>query len=173
MNEEDINLEVITIRNIADFDFNGANGARFGGRDYLIPAGATFVAPRHAAEHFAKHLAMAIMLKEAEGRTTKDSLPLWDEAKLNALISKIKVSSVIEEKEVVKTADEKMSDKIKKLNEQIVDTTSDTVEEIPTTVDGAGDVTYKDKAQVIAELKVKGVTFDPRASKTVLEALLK
>lgn len=173
MNEEDINLEVVTIKNIADFDFNGANGARFGGRDYLIPAGATFTAPKHAAEHFAKHLAMAILLKEAEKVGRKDSLPLWDEVKLNDLISKIRISSVREEKEVVKSEDEKVADKIKKLNEKIVDANADVQESIPTTVDGAGDITYKDKAQVIAELTAKGITFDARASKTTLEALLK
>lgn len=172
MNEED-NLEIITIKNIADFDFNGANGARFGGRDYLIPAGETLSAPRHAAEHFAKHLAQAILLKESENKDKKDSLPLWDETKLSALIAKIKVSSVREEKVVVKSEDEKMADKIKKLNEKIVDDSSESISVRADSIDGSEDVSYKDKAQVISELDAKGVSFDRRASKTVLEALLK
>lgn len=179
MNEND--LKIVTVTNISDFDFNGELGARFGGRDYLIPAGKSLTVPFHAGEHFAKHLAQAIIIKGAPIRTDKElagkgsSTPLWNEESIKELMTKILSGSYKEEAPVVKSAEDAMVDKIKQLNETIsedgnMDASSISINTSEST-DGT-EIVYKDKAQIISELKAKGITFDPRSSKTALEALL-
>lgn len=179
MNEE-YDPRIVKVTNISNFTFNGENGARFGGKDFLIEAGGSLVAPFVIADHLAKHLAQAMMLKTAPTRTEAEiggkgsSAPLWDETRLNELKNKIMSGQYTEEKkEAVKSVEQKMVDKIKELNEKITDDSEENVNIPLEDVDEAGDVGYKDKAQVIAELKNRGITFDPRAAKATLEGLLK
>lgn len=178
----DNEYKIVKITNISNFDFNGEKGARFGGKDFLIEAGKFLLVPFHVGEHLAKHLAHAIIISGAPVRTEKElagkgSLaPLWDEARISSLMSQIMTDAYTEEKEIVKSADERMADRIKSLNETLNDDVEGNVSAADLKIDTSekeGSIVVKDKAQVIEELKAKGMAFDPRASKASLEQLLK
>ncbi len=182
MNENDV--QIVRITNIAPFDFTGDLGARFGGRDFFIPAGGSLLTPKTIGEHLAKHLARQILLQKAPIRDAKETdgkgsdRPLWDDAVVGELMAKIMVEVYQEEKPTVKSPDEIMAQKVADLNrvekevEQEKGGNVDASNIVP--VEGtSGDLVYKDKAQVIEELRTKGVQFDARASKTKLEDLLR
>lgn len=182
MNENDV--KIVRITNISNFDFTGELGARYGGRDFFIPAGESLLTPKTIGEHLAKHLARQILLQKAPVRDAKETdgkgsdRPLWDDARIDELKAMIMVDVYQEEKPRVMSPDEAMAQKVADLNrvekevEKEVGGNVDASNIVP--VEGTtGDIVYKDKAQVIAELKAKGVQFDARASKAKLEDLLR
>lgn len=174
-NEKD--LKIVRVNNIYDFDFTGELGARFGGRDFLIPAGGSLLTPLTIGEHLAKHLAQAKLIKDGENRVAKpgdDLVNLWNDAALEKMIKEILTDEMTEPKKAVKSQDDLMEEKIKELN-KVKESDEDNVE-VPESEEETGSeekVTYKDKAQVIAELKKREIVFDPRSPKATLEALLK
>ena len=103
MNENDLRIAKFT--NISDFDFNGDLGARYGGKDYFFAAGESKMVPYFAADHFATHLARAIIIKGAPIRTEAEmggkglNIPLWSESKINELKAKMLTEVYSEEKE--------------------------------------------------------------------------
>jgi len=176
-NEKD--LKIVRVNNIYDFDFDGELGARFGGRDFLIPAGGSLLTPLTLGEHLAKHLAQAYLLKQEKNRVAQpgdESRKLWDDATIEKMMKEILTDELTEPKKAVKSQDDLMEEKIKELN-QVKDEgeEGETAAETPAMelVEGEEKPTYKDKAQVIAELKKRNITFDSRAPKATLEALLK
>lgn len=181
MNEKD--LKIVRVVNPYDFDFDGELGARYGGRDFLIPAGGSLLTPLSVGEHLAKHLAQAKLLLDEKKRVPQpgdETRKLWDDASLEVVIKSLLKDELTQEKPVIKSEDDIMADKIKELNkvaepeeDQLPDAENADGEETPEGEEGAAPVVYKDKAQVIAELKKRNVTFDPRAPKATLEALLK
>lgn len=181
VNENDV--KIVRITNISNFDFTGELGARFGGRDFFIPAGESLLTPKTIGDHLATHLARQILLQKAPVRDAKETdgkgsdRPLWDDARIEELKAMIMVEVYQEEKPRVMSEDEKMAAKIADLNrvEKEVEREKggnvDASGVVP--VEGtAGDIVYKDKSQVIEELKAKGIQFDARASKSKLETLL-
>ncbi len=182
MDENDV--KIVRITNIAPFDFTGELGARYGGRDFFIPAGESLLTPKTIGEHLAKHLARQILLQKAPVRDASEvdgkgsDRPLWDETKIEELMKQIMVDVFQEEKPRVLSEDERMAAKIAELNkaEKENETEKGGNADASSIVPGegtSGDIIYKDKAQVIAELKAKGVQFDARASKAKLEDLLR
>lgn len=182
MNENDI--QIVRVTNISDFDFTGELGARFGGRDFFIPAGGSLLAPKTIGSHLAKHLARQILLKKAPIRDASETdgkgsdRPLWDDTLVGDIMAKIMVEVYQEDKPKVVSPDEAMAQKVADLNrvEKEVEAekggNADASSIVP--VEGtSGDLVYKDKSQVIEELRAKGVAFDARASKSKLEDLLR
>jgi hypothetical protein len=174
----------VRITNIAHFDFTGDLGARYGGRDFFIPAGESLLTPKTIGEHLAKHLARQILIQKAPIRDAKETdgkgsdRPLWDDAQIEDLMKEIMVEVYQEEKPRVLSEDERMAAKIAELNKAEKEAERERGGNVDASsivpVEGTtGDIVYKDKAQVIAELNAKGVQFDARASKQKLEDLLR
>ena len=180
MNDSD--YKIVRITNISDFDFTGELGARFGGRDFDVPAGGNLLVPLTVGNHLAMHLARQILIKKAPIRDASqvdgkgNDRPLWDDAVIDDLKSKIMTEVYEEEKQAPQTEADRMAAKVAELNKVVAEEPA-----VGGNVDASGiqsvdevnsAVVYKDKAEVIAALSEKGVAFDARASKTNLEALL-
>jgi len=185
MNESD--YKIVRITNISDFDFTSELGARFGGRDFFVPAGGSLLTPLTVGDHLATHLARQILIKKAPTRDGSQidgkgsDRPLWDDAIIAELKAKIMVEVYEEEKQNPKTEAERMADKVIELNKVVAP------EPVPTVVGGNTDasgvvpvddnvgsaLTYQDKGQVIEELQKRGIAFDARVGKSKLEELLK
>lgn len=181
MNEND--LKIVRITNISDFDFTGELGARYGGRDFFVPAGGSLLAPLTVGDHLATHLARQIMLKKAPIRDESEvdgkgsDRPLWNEQSIEELKKKILAEVYEEEKPKEISKEEMLAKKVEELNKVI----APTIEEADGNIDASGiiptdsttsEITYKDKAQVIAELTKREVKFNARDSKANLEKLL-
>lgn len=158
------------------FDFNGELGARFDGRDFFIPKGGSLMTPKSVGDHLAKHLAQAIRLayndttvgEKGDGKNVK---PLWNDEIIAVLMKEMVSSVTTEERPQIKSEGQLMAEKVKELN-QSAGTGEEGDEAIPVSSEG-DEVTYKNKQQVIAELEKRNISFDPRAGKATLEALLK
>src|SRR3990167_2525488 len=181
MNESD--YKIVRITNISDFDFTGELGARYGGRDFFIPAGGSLLTPLTVGDHLATHLARQILIKKAPLRDEKQidgkgsDRPLWDDAVIADLKSRIMVDVYEEEKKNPLSEAERMAERVAELNKVVppeaeVGGNADASAIVPVDDSSSSTIVYKDKAQIINELKTKGVSFDARASKTKLEELL-
>ena len=179
MNESD--YKIVRITNISDFDFTGELGARFGGRDFFVPAGGSLLVPLSVGDHLAMHLARQMLIRKAPTRDANQldgkgsDRPLWDDAVISELKSKIMAEVYEEEKKNPLSEADRMAAKVAELNRVVppeVGGNADASGVVPVE-DSNSALAYKDKAQIIQELKTKGVSFDARASKTKLEELLK
>lgn len=194
MNEND--SKVVRVTNISNFDFTGELGARYAGRDFVIPAGKSMLFPYTIGKHLAKHLAHQILLRAAPIRDAKEldgrgsDRPLWDEQSLADLIEKIVSEVYEEEKPPVVSEGDRIAAKVADLNKvekEIEEEAGGNVDASAITPVGGIDadgtqtpssgvsdiIVYKDKAEVIAELNKRGVKYDARSSKAKLEDLLK
>jgi hypothetical protein len=179
MNESD--YKIVRVTNISNFDFTGELGARYGGRDFFVPAGGSILCPLTVGDHLATHLARQILIQKAPTRDANQidgkgsDRPLWDDATIDDLKSKIIVDVYEEEKQNPKSEAERLADKVIELNKVTAPEPSGNIDAsgiVPTESTGSA-LAYKDKAQIISELRAKGVAFDARASKDKLEELLK
>jgi len=180
--------KIVRISNIADFDFTGELGARYGGTDFVILAGKSLLVPLTVGDHLATHLARQILLKKAPIRDAKETdgkgsdRPLWDDQVLADLKAKIMTEVYTEDKPAPVTETERMVQKVKDLNrvEEEVEKENEGGNVDASSIVPAGDdeggadeiIAYKDKGEVINELQKRGITFDARATKSNLEKLL-
>lgn len=179
MNESD--YKIVRITNISDFDFTGELGARYGGRDFFVPAGGSLLVPLTVGDHLAMHLARQMLIRKAPSRDAGQidgkgsDRPLWDDAIISELKSKIMVDVYEEEKKNPLSEADRLAAKVAELNKVVasdVGGNADASGLVPVEDNNSG-IVYKDKAQIIGELRKKGVSFDARASKDKLEELLK
>ncbi len=180
MNESD--YKIVRITNISNFDFTSELGARYGGRDFFIPAGGNLLVPLTLGDHLAKHLARQILIRKAPIRDASQTdgrgpdRPLWDDAIISDLKSQIMTEVYEEEKKTPQTEAERLAAKVAELNKVVPPETiggnADASAIVPVEDNPATAIVYKDKAQIIDELKKKGISFDARASKSKLEDLL-
>lgn len=183
MNESD--YKIVRVTNISDFDFTGELGARFGGRDFFVPVGGSILTPLTIGNHLATHLARQILIRKSPIRDANQvdgrgsDRPLWDDAIIGELKAKIMVEVYEEEKKTPQTEADRLAAKVAELNKVVaVEATAvggnvDASTIVPVEDSSSSAVVYKDKAEVIAELQKKNVSFDARASKSKLEELLK
>jgi hypothetical protein len=176
--------KVVRFTNRTDFDFTSEMGAMYGGVPYFVPRGKSLLMPKPIAEHLATHLARQSFIQKAPIRDEKETdgkgtdRPLWDTVALEKRKQMFLSDEYEEEKPTPKSDAELMAEKIKQLNSTF-DTEAKTEGEpqaltSPTTSDPVSATTspYKDKAEVIAELKKRGIKFDARKNKVELEKLL-
>lgn len=179
---ENNEFKVVRFTNITDFDFTSELGAMYGGKPYFVAAGESLLVPFVLGDHLAKHLAQAILIRNAPIRDARETdgkgsdRPLWDEQAIVELKGKIIKDVYEEERPTVLSEAEKMAKKVEDLNTVVApeETPGGNVDAsgiVPTEIINS-DVVYKDKAQVIAELTKREINFNPRASKKDLEALL-
>jgi hypothetical protein len=176
-------FDVVRVRNISNFVFNG-DPARYHGVAFELAPGEAKLFPYHAGKHLARSLARQIMLRKAPIRDGKETdgkgsdRPLWDDQVIGDLMAKIMTDSYSEEKPSAVSEEEKLKQKVSELNkaerahEQEVSGGNAPFDGVPTE-GNSGDIVYKDKAQVIAELEKRGKRFDARAKKSTLEEMLK
>jgi len=178
MNESD--YKIVRITNISDFDFTGELGARFGGRDFFVPAGGSLLVPLTVGNHLATHLARQILIRKAPTRDQGQvdgkgsDRPLWDDAKISELKSRIMVDMYEEEKKTPQSEADRLAAKVEELNKVVTPEVGGNVDasSVVPVENTTSALTYQDKAQIIEELRKRGVSFDARASKTNLEQLL-
>jgi len=169
-------VKVVTFRNISTFDFTPALGAMFNSRPIFgkakvgcIGIGEELFFPYHIGRRLAINLAKAMLVAlipapeygkgDPAQQGTKSS---FGDEEVNKLVNSILISEYKEKAPIQESETEKLLKKFEELNK--------TVEELKgknITPEG-----FKDKAQVIAELEKKGITFDRRKSKADLEKLL-
>ena len=184
MNESD--YKIVRLTNISEFDFTGELGACYGGRDFFVPAGGSLLCPLTVGDHLATHLARQILIKKApirdgnqiDGKGT--DRPLWDDAVIDELKSKIIAEVYEEEKKTPLTEEERLAQKVVELNKVVAPTEEEKQDGnvdasgiVPAEDSSGSELAYKDKAQVIEELKKKEIPFDARLGKSKLEELLK
>lgn len=177
---------IVRVTNISNFDFTGEMGARYGGRDFAIPAGKSLVCTLTVGDIIATHLARQIIIRQAPIRDEKElngkgtDRPLWTPETLAALKAKILTREGEEPRQPVLSEADRQAAKIAELNKEFPETSApDQIigEDAPNTRGAAEEgqgpaVVYKDKAEVIQALKARGITHNPRDSKAKLEALL-
>lgn len=158
--------KIVRVTNISNFDFTAEMGAMYGGVPYFVPAGKSLLMPMPVGKHIATHLARQIMLRKAPTRDDREidgkgsDRKLWDAAGVDELVAKI-VTNVYEEQVAAPQSEAQiLAAKVEELNK----TTP------PETTVSA--TTYKDKAEVIAELEKRSIPFNPRTTKANLEKLL-
>lgn len=158
--------KILKVNNISNFDFTPDMGAMYDGVSYPLRAGGHLLAPYTVAHHLAKHLANQIILQKAPIRDEKETdgkgsqRALITEEAIDELKSKILTDAYEEEKQPVLTPAQVTANKMEELNKNAD----------PETPAKEG---YKDKAEVIAELEKRGITFNARLGKVKLEELLK
>jgi len=170
--------KVVMFTNITDTDFSHP----FGGQPFFVKAGETVAFPYDLGKHLARHLARRIFLDADKSPRTYDAnhpdtrsgvgAPLWNEDTESAMVEKILGKTYEQEVPDKKSEIEILQEQVKALNEQFNKGKQQDEAEliIPDSVANSG--TYKDKAEVIAELTLKGIKFDARQSKAKLEELL-
>lgn len=180
MNDND--LKVVRITNISNFDFTGELGARYAGRDFFVAAGKSMLVPFTLGDHLATHLARQILLKEAPIRDSSQmdgkgsDRPLWNDQIIEELKRKIMTDVYEEQRAPVISEADRMTEKVKELNKLTAlteDGGNSDASGLTSTEGTNGEITYKDKSEVIAELQKRGTKFDARATKANLEMLLK
>lgn len=162
-------LVIVTIKNIADFDFTPELGAMFAQRPFFIKQGDTLQAPEPAGYRLAVNLAKAILNKriptpEYGKGDDRSSLGVYSDEDVQKLVAQIIVGSTREEKAPVLSESDRIAQKIEELNKL-----KETLEEKFMKSDGSS---FNDKAEVIAELEKREIKFDKRKTKAELEKLL-
>lgn len=166
-------FKVVTFKNISNFEFTPALGAKFDGRSIFgkaatgIKEGEELQLPFHVGNRLAINLAKQICIQDAPAPVHGKGDPsaeiagdLMSEEKINKLVSKILVDQYQEDKPIPESETDKAFRKIKELNE--------TVKEEEIKSEG-----FRDKKEVIEELEKRDIAHDKRKSKKDLEELLK
>lgn len=176
--------KVVRFTNIFDFDYTHS----YGGVPYQLRAGDTLLFPWVIGDHLATHLARQALIRKAPyrdenstdgrgGETARSDRPLWDDTAIDALKAKIIQDAYVEERAAPMTEAERYKQKFEELNKQFPGLVKETapaevVVGSQTPVPAADGIVYADKAEVIAALEKKGITFNARLSKATLEKLL-
>jgi hypothetical protein len=193
MNPDDSRVALFT--NISSEQFTHS----FGGQPFTFEAGESRMLPLYLAEHLAKHLAYQTFLKNdksARGADPSDKTGgagavLWSDDEIADFQRRCITNTYAEERSKPKTEMELMQEQIERLNqdidalrgvepvapvapvEPVADVVTEPVTEPVAPLNPLPDATvYQDKAEVIAELKKRGIAHDPRKKKSDLELLL-
>jgi hypothetical protein len=167
MNEND--TKIVRFHNPFDFDFTPEMGAMYGGVPYFVPAGGSLLCPASLADHLGTHLARHSIINKAPLRDETEvdgkgkDRPLWNDEVIAHLKTKFVTDAYTEDKPAVRTDAEIMRARVADLNVAF----PAEKEEV-----ASAPASYKDKAEVIAELEKRGIKFNARLTKANLEKLL-
>lgn len=176
--------KVVTFCNKSDLDFTPELGCMydsrpiFGASGASIKPGESVVLPYHVGSLLAKNLAKAVLNAQASKDTPgiPTGVPLWDESGLREMQQSFLTEMYSEEKPAEVSETDKLMAKVEEYK-SLVDQLLPQDDEEPTEAEteseeDAAPVTYKDKSEVIAELRKRDIKFDARKSKADLEKLL-
>lgn len=199
MNENSQNpndFKVVSFHNSEEFGFTPEMGCMYNGIAINgnqggpgINKGETVVLPYHIAQQLAINLAKYTMNKSSTDAPQLDAhgqpiiKAIWDVVKLESMKNSYLTELYSEQKAVPQTETEKLMAKFeeyKKLTDERimelsggkVSTIAPVQEKEPETPIVPEVLTYKDKAEVIAELEKRGIAHSKRDSKDTLEKLL-
>lgn len=164
--------KVVMFTNITDQDFSHP----WGGHPYFVKAGETVPLPFYLGDHLATHLARKILLATDKGARAYDpkdltnanglGTPIWNQETENQMKAKILGDTFTQEAMRPKSEHELLREQVEQLKKLFEERQLSNVAP-PTSLDG-----YKDKGEVIAELKKLGQPVDARKSKDKLEEQL-
>lgn len=183
-------FKVVDFTNKTSFDFTHEMGCMFDSRPLFgisagtngIKAGESVKLPYHVGHRLATNLAKAVMTRQAP--TTDQAgiptgVPLWDDAKLEALKSTFIAELYTEARPIAETEVDRLMKKVAELNKLVMDnikapaaTIAPATAGTPKAEDGGNVPVYQDKSEVIAELSRRQISHDPRSSKEELQKLL-
>lgn len=178
-------FKVVDFVNNTDFDFTPAMGSMYDSRPIFgmtgiagIAAGERISLPYHIGHQLALNLAKQCLIRKALPHDPKDAnptgTPLWNEEGIEIMKNSFLTELYTNEKPVAMSETDKLMAQVAELNKLVRDNLpnmkKDSDENV--TVETAGSSIYKDKAEVIAALKAKGITYNARDSKATLEKLL-
>lgn len=158
-------FNTVIFENIADFDFTAQLGAMYGGQEFPVLAGGRLNCPADLGKHLAQALAKQMFLRKDKSAKTFDpndttgglGAVLWNDQTLADLAAKMISNPIMAPKPAVLTEAQQTKAKVEELNKI----------EPEISLEG-----YKDKGQIMDELRKKGVQFDARRSKAELEKML-
>jgi hypothetical protein len=164
-----VNAQVVYIKNISDKDFTHP----YAGIPYTLEVGTTRAYPYPIAMHLAKHLAMRIIRaektkqgkvggKDEHGRT----INIYSNTDVQATLDKIVQKKIAQDLPAVQTEGERMKQKTEDMQKQFPGETEAPKVDAP-------EKKEVPKAEIIAELKKRGVKFNAREGKEeLLKALI-
>ena len=184
-------FKVVTFKNGSDFDFTPMLGCMYDGRPIFGTSGASVeigesvVLPYHVGNLVAKNLAKAVLNGQAPAVDPKGNpvgTPLWSETSLLELKQSFITDMYTEEKPVAVTETDRLMAKVEEYKAMVDKLIPESEKEDapkeddktdePPKEDAPKKVEYSDKAEVIAELNKREISFNARLSKANLEKLL-
>lgn len=175
-------FKVLEFVNSTDFDFTPDMGCMYDSRPIFgmsgfagIKAGERLSLPYHVGQQLAINLAKQSLVRNAPPHDPKDAnpvgRPLWSDESLELLKDTFITELYTNEKPVAMSETDKLIAQVAELNKLVRDNLPQVNQPGEVTASGDSSV-YKDKAEVIAELTKRGITFNARESKAKLEQLL-
>lgn len=178
--------KVVSFHNSTDFGFTPDMGCMYNGvpvngkSGVGVEAGESLIVPYHIGQQIALNLAKASLNRKAP--TTDQAgiptgVPLWDDAGLMALKNSFITDLYSEEKPASMSQTDillaKLEEYKKLTDDKLAELAGKPVQVAPTPeAKAATAVSYKDKAEVLAELEKRGIKHSKRDSKDTLEKLL-
>lgn len=169
--------KVVSFHNKTDFRFTPDMGCMFDGRPISgrtgagIDAGETLILPYHIGHRIATNLAKAVLVKGAPSDVpgVPTGVPIWNEETLEALKNSYITDLYTEATPIKQSETDILMAKFDELNKFVKENVETKKAEVPAETSAK---TFQDKQEVIAELEVRGIKHDKRASKATLEKLL-
>lgn len=177
-------FKVVEFVNSTNFDFTTDMGCMYDGRPIFgmsgfagIKAGERLSLPYHIGQQLAVNLAKQSLIRVAPAHDPKDVNPtgtaLWADESLESLKNSFLTDLYTNEKPVAMSETDKLIAQVAELNKLV----RENLPNVPTKTEDGEETdeiasNYKDKAEVIAELKKRGISYDARAGKASLEKLL-
>lgn len=175
-------FKVVEFMNSCDFDFTPDMGCMYDSRPIFgvsgfagIKAGERISLPYHIGQQLAMNLAKQSLVRNAPPHDPKDinpvGKPLWSDESIEALKNSFITELYTNERPVAMSETDKLIAQVAELNKLVRENLPQINQpaDVQATSDGS---VYKDKAEVIAELTKRGITFNARDSKAKLEQLL-
>lgn len=173
-------FKVLEFVNSTDFDFTPDMGCMYDSRPIFgmsgfagIKSGEKISLPYHVGQQLALNLAKQSLVRNSPVHDPKDINPvgkaLWDEDSILSIKDSFIIELYSNEKPIAMSETDKLMAQVAELNKLVRDNIPQSASDVP---DDSNAVVYKDKAEVIAELTKRGITFNARDSKSVLEKLL-
>lgn len=162
-------FKVVEFHNSTSFDFTPALGAMYDSRPLLVKSGEKKQYPYHVGHLLARNLAKAVLMSKAPEKdlvVNPVGVPLWGEDALEKLKNSFLTELYDEEKPIMQSETDKLIAKVAELEKRF----NEKSQEPSVTPESVN--SFKDKAEVIAELEKRGIAHDKRKNKAELETLL-
>ena len=182
-------FKVVSFHNGESFRFTPEMGCMFNGTPINgnkggpgIDSGETMILPYHIAQQLALNLAKHTMNASATTTPQLDAngspivKAIWNDVALENMKNSYLKELYAEERPVKMSETDillaKLEEYRKLTEEKFAALEGGSVKQEVANVGGDGKITYKDKAEIIAELEKRGIVHDKRSKKEDLEALL-
>lgn len=185
-NEND--YKVVVFHNTTDFAFTPEMGCMYNSRPISgisgqpgVAAGEKVTLPYHIGNQLAINLAKETMLRGSNNEPQKDAQgnpmikSIWDTAQLENLKNSYLTDLYTQERPIAMSETDKLIAQVAELNKMVgtlMNNSKEESKEESTESSESTPTAFQDKAEVIAELKKRGITFDARSNKAALEKLL-